>query len=172
MQHLEQDDIQGLVARGYGKLPCARFLLLQVEDAVRARRYLQRISTQINTVRTSPADVALQVAFTSAGLLQLGVPDTALATFSREFLEGMDDPLRAPVLGDQGDNDPATWQWGGPHQPRVHVLLLLYAADEPTLERQFAAQLKVIAVSGLSDADDEALAASAATHGPRVLPPR
>ena len=150
MPDLEQDDIQGLVARGYGKLPSARFLLLQVDDAALARRYLQRLGTQINTVRTSPSDFALQVAFTSAGLRKLGVPDTALATFSREFLEDMADPVRAPMLGDHGDNAPDTWAWGGPHRPKVHALVLLYAADEPTLERQFAAQLEVIAVSGLS----------------------
>lgn len=149
-QHLEQDDIQGLVARGYGKLPSARFFLLQVDEPALARRYLQRICALINTVRTSPADVALQVAFTGPGLARLGVPETALATFSRELLEGMDHPLRAPMLGDEGNNAPATWTWGGPTQPRVHVLLLLYAADEATLAQRSAVEREIIAASGLS----------------------
>jgi deferrochelatase/peroxidase EfeB len=148
--HLDPDDVQGLVARGYGKLPSARFFLLQVDEPALARRYLQRICALINTVRTSPADVALQVAFTGPGLARLGVPPAALATFSREFLEGMDHPLRAPVLGDEGDNAPETWTWGGPTQPRVHVLLLLYAADEATLAQRSAVERESLAASGLS----------------------
>ncbi|MBC7978592.1 MAG: peroxidase [Myxococcales bacterium] len=149
-QQLDQDDIQGLVARGYAKLPSARFFLLQIHDPSLARRYVRRISALVNTVRTSPTDIALQIAFTADGLARLGVPETALATFSREFLEGMAHPLRAPVLGDQGDNDPATWQWGGPAQPRVHILLLLYAADEATLAQRSAAERDVLAANGLA----------------------
>jgi len=155
MQHLEQDDIQGLVARGYGKLASARFLLVQIVQADLARGYLRRISSEVNTVRTSPDDFALQIAFTSAGLSALGLPASALASFPREFLEGMDDPLRAAMLGDQGDSDPHRWSWGGPTTPRVHVLVLVYAKDEPTLERQLAAELDAIASHGLSVVADK-----------------
>ena len=37
---LELDDMQGLLARGYGSLPYATFLLLGVDDAAAARSLL------------------------------------------------------------------------------------------------------------------------------------
>ena len=114
---LETHDIQGLILRGYGPLPEARFLLLEVVNNQRAREYLQGLCGRINLARDSPERCALQVAFTSAGLERLGVPTSALATFSREFLEGMDDDVRAEALGDRGDNDPSTWQWGRRGRP-------------------------------------------------------
>jgi Dyp-type peroxidase family len=142
MEELETRDIQGLVARGYGHLPVGRFLLLEVADPALARSYLQGICDHVDTVFASPGDVAIQVAFTHAGLAALGVPESALATFSREFIEGMDDEVRAVSLGDEGDNDPRTWTWGRtwPEPPRVHVLLLVYARNDNLLERRVAVE--------------------------------
>lgn len=126
---LELDDIQGLVLRGYGPLPEARFLLLEVEKdrEEAARAYLRGLCTRVNRARDSPRDSALQIAFTAKGLAALGVPDTTLVTFGREFLEGMDDDIRADTLGDRGDNDPSGWAWGKRDEP-IHALLMVYAA--------------------------------------------
>jgi Dyp-type peroxidase family len=137
VETLETDDIQGLVLRGYGPLTAARFLLLEVVDEQLARDYLQGLCGRINLARDSPETCALQVAFTAPGLRALGVPESALVTFSREFLEGMDDDVRSEALGDRGDNDPSTWQWGRRSEP-VHVLLMVYAVDEPTLNDRLA----------------------------------
>jgi Dyp-type peroxidase family len=137
---LELHDIQGLVVRGFGALASARFLVLEVADEARARAYLRERCGRINRARDTPGEVALQVAFTAAGLERLGVPASALITFAREFLEGMDDDVRSAGLGDRGDNDPSTWQWGQRTEP-VHALLMIYAADEPTLEIALAAEL-------------------------------
>lgn len=137
---LDVHDIQGLVLRGYGNLRAARFLLLEVGDAALARAYLDGLSTRINLARDSPGTTALQVAFTARGLERLGVPARALATFSREFLEGMDDDVRSDALGDRGDNDPSTWQWGRRSDP-VHALLLVYARSEDALTDALAVEL-------------------------------
>jgi Dyp-type peroxidase family len=140
---LDLHDIQGLVLRGFGSLFAARFLLLEVVNDQRAREYLQALCTRLNLARDSPEDNALQVAFTAQGLARLGVPKSALATFSREFLEGMDDDIRAETLGDRGDNDPSTWQWGRQSEP-VHVLLMIYASDDATLMAYLATEREAL----------------------------
>jgi Dyp-type peroxidase family len=141
---LELREIQGLVLRGYRDLFAARFLVLEIVNDDRARQYLQKLCGRLNLAHDSPETIALQVAFTAAGLERLGVPERALATFSREFLEGMDDPDRADTLGDRGDNDPSTWQWGRRSEP-VHVLLMVYARDEGTLANQLTLERDAIA---------------------------
>jgi Dyp-type peroxidase family len=128
MAELNKHDMQGLIARGYGGLPFAQFLLLEVKDAGRARDYLRRV--HITDAKWSPTDTALHVAFTWQGLKELGVPTSALASFAREFIEGMDHEVRAKALGDQGVNDPQNWAWG--HEKKPHVLLMLYAKNEST----------------------------------------
>jgi hypothetical protein len=99
---LETEDIQGLVVRGYGTLSEAKFLLLSVNDPEAARAYLRRLCGRVNTAKVSPDSHAIQVAVTATGLAALGVPDSARGTFAREFIEGMDDDVRAESLGDRG----------------------------------------------------------------------
>ncbi len=138
---LERDQIQALVFGGLGMLREARFLMLEVKSAAPARAYLRdlggRIAKGLVTRDDDPAS-ALQVAFTRPGLDALGVRADVVATFPREFKEGMDDDVRAEALGDRGtDNDPVHWDWGRTEPGRdayVHVLLLVYARDLPTLE--------------------------------------
>lgn len=131
---LETTDIQGLVVRGFGKHHAARFLVLTIKDDVAAaRRYLQMISGDINTAAAKAKSTVRQIAFTAAGLQHLGLPATALASFSREFLEGMDDEIRAISLGDEGDNEPKQWEWGHTAD-KVHALVMLYGLDEATLK--------------------------------------
>ena len=44
---LDREDIQGLVARGYGSLPAARYLLLRVVDPAAARSALGPDATRV-----------------------------------------------------------------------------------------------------------------------------
>ena len=132
MQSLDKHDIQGLVARGYGGLHAARFLLLEIIDPARAGGYLQDLVGRVTRADTSPADVAIHVAFTWSGLRELGLQANDLASFAREFNEGMDEPTRALSLGDQGPNDPAGWTWG---RDKPHVLLLIYATEDGLEDR-------------------------------------
>jgi len=138
---LETADIQGLIVRGYGSLSAAKFLLLAVDDPERARAYLRRICGRVNTAKVSPETHAIQVAFTAKGLEKLGVPESARNSFAREFIEGMDDDVRAESLGDRGRNDPSVLTWS---EQAVHVLLMVYAKDPDTLKHLLDEELPIV----------------------------
>lgn len=122
------EDIQGLVRFGYGGLKAARYLLMRVVDAAAARAWLAD-APLATAVAGKPPETALQLAFTSAGLLALGVPSTIVEGFSPEFVVGMGtDAARARRLGDVGPNDPSRWRWGiGARLPHVMILLFAHA---------------------------------------------
>jgi Dyp-type peroxidase family len=124
---IEYADMQGLVRFGHGALKDACYLLLAVADRQAARHWLR--NAPVTTAEALPVrpDVALQVAFTSAGLAAMGLPEPAVEGFSDEFLEGMaGDANRSRRLGDVGDNAPEQWDWGGPSGP-PHLLVMLFA---------------------------------------------
>ena len=124
---LELDDLQGLLARGYGSLPFATFLLLAVDDAAAARAALARWATQLTTAAQRPGEVAVNLALTAPGIETIA-PDIARgAAFSEQFTSGMTTEYRSRLLGDTEDDDPRGWDWGGPGSDAVHVLLLVYA---------------------------------------------
>jgi Dyp-type peroxidase family len=158
----ELADIQGLFARGYGNLRAAAFLLLRVEDAGAARRWLAETAGDVTDAAARPDRHALNIAFTSAGLAHLGFPAGALEMFSNEFVAGMTTPHRSRILGDLGENAPERWEWGGPHDPGISLALLLYAVDDAALQRLEAEQLAKLGRGGLvlrhrlgtSDLDD------------------
>jgi Dyp-type peroxidase family len=153
MAGLDLHDIQGLVARGYGNLPEARFLLLSIRDPDAARGWLATVPVTRGDER--PDDAAVNVAFTSAGLERLGLPGDTLRLFSNEFFAGMTTPHRRRILGDTGPDAPEAWDWGGPAGPPVHALLLLYAKDTARLDGldQPAAGFEVVQRLHTSDLD-------------------
>ena len=134
--NLELEEIQGLLARGYPDLKAATYVLLRVDDAAAARLWLA--SLHVTTAPEKPADVALNVAFTPAGLTKLGLHNDALAQFSNEFTAGMTTPHRRRMFGDVGASAPESWVWGGPSSPPADLLLLLFARDVPTLEQRYS----------------------------------
>ena len=136
MQALEKHDMQGLIVRGYGKLPAARYLLCRIADAGAAKPWLATLHTKVTPGDQSPDDQAMHVAFTSEGIRQLNVPADVLASFAREWLEGMTPSPRSYPLGDENANDPAHWAWGGPNTDAVHLMLMCYAKDAATLDQQ------------------------------------
>jgi Dyp-type peroxidase family len=124
---LELDDIQGLVARGYGDLPSAGFILASIDEPARANTWLQTLADEVNPASQRSRDHAVHVAFTMAGLSKLGVQGSGADWFSVEFIGGMTATHRRRVLGDMVGNDPGSWDWGGPRTPAIDVLLMLYA---------------------------------------------
>lgn len=134
MSDLELKDIQGLVVRGYGSLEAACYIPLQIQDGEAARHWLVTLADQITNADTRPTHTALNVAFTHAGLVDLGLDAETLASFPNEFTEGMTSERSRRVLGDHGENAPEKWVWGGPNTPPVQILLICFAVDEPTLE--------------------------------------
>jgi Dyp-type peroxidase family len=129
MSDLELEDIQGLVAFGYGRLRYASLLLLGFPGARGAGAWLAAIAPAVTGASGPTPDAhARNVALTGPGLARLGLKETALAGFSSEFRGGMTAPHRRRMLGDEGDRAPEGWAWGGPSTPAVHAVLMLYAA--------------------------------------------
>jgi len=140
----ELNDVQGLVARGYGDLSSAVFLVVGIDDADAGRAWLGAVAGSLTTSDVNPDVQAVNVAVTSAGLKKLGVDEATVALFGNEFVDGMTSAHRTRALGDVAENAPQHWDWGGPRTPEVHAMLLLYARDEATLadlEREHVAQL-------------------------------
>jgi deferrochelatase/peroxidase EfeB len=148
---LDLDDIQGLVARGYGGLAHARFTVFAVGDPAAGRALLSWLLPRVTTAGKFSGDTALHVAFTSAGLRRLGLPESVVAGFSAEFIAGMTAADKSRFLGDVEDSDPRSWAWGGPLGPPVDGMVLLYAADLDILNARQAELTKRLAEAGVRD---------------------
>jgi deferrochelatase/peroxidase EfeB len=148
---LDEDDIQGLLRRPYKDLKSARFLLVKVNQPAPARAYLRRLCAdeKITPARRSPKDFAMHVAFTRSGLDALEVPQRAIATFPREFKEGMHDADRAVVLGDVGENRPDDWEFGNGKGQRIDLMLLLYAIDDNELSARVELEKRALRDAGM-----------------------
>jgi Dyp-type peroxidase family len=129
---LELDDIQGLVARGYGGLQAATFVLLRIDDPAAARAWLGALAGEVATGERGDRSEAVHVALTHPGLVRLGLPEGSVAGFPDEFTGGMTTDHRRRILGDVGESAPERWRWGGPANP-VDAVLLLYAEDQAGL---------------------------------------
>ena len=134
---LDLKDIQGLILSGYGNKPAARYAIFEIVDGNDARIWLRHLieTLQFGSFRGSRrrdppylGDLCCNVAFTHAGLRELGLPQTALNGFSLPFIEGMAEANRARRLGDDGESSPSNWRWGQPGQ-RVHGLLTVFAGE-------------------------------------------
>jgi Dyp-type peroxidase family len=130
---LDLDDIQGLIARGYRTLRHARFTIFATHDAAGGHALLSWLLPQVTPAGRFAGDSALHLAYTAAGLRRLGLPDSVLAGFSAPFIGGMTGPNRSRFLGDVGESDPHYWAWGGPREPPVEGLILLYASSAEVL---------------------------------------
>ena len=131
----ERDDIQGVVASGYGHLPHAAYLLFAVDEPVAAGDWLASLADAVTTARRRVERRALGVALTASGLAAVGLPERVRDGFSLEFTTGMtDDAHRRRILGDVGANAPERWLWGGPGSRAVDVLLLLFGESDGELE--------------------------------------
>src|SRR5438270_7042629 len=142
---LDTADMQGLVARAYGNLPFARYVLCRVGDPAVARAWLAGVAGDVFTAdRPESEGPCLNLAFSWVGLRRLGLAEDALATFPRPLQEGMVTPHRSRILGDHGDSDPARWRFGRPDSngagTGVDVVLILYALTEEALEAEHAAR--------------------------------
>jgi len=138
-QNVNKEQIQGLLIRGYGRLEGALYALLKVENAERAKAYLQSLTNgpkvKIANCGKRPDGEAINIAFTSTGLTALKLSDKVLKSFPREYIEGLNDDVRKVLLGDIGANDPKHWIWGGnnPNEPDkqvVHILFMVYGTNQ------------------------------------------
>lgn len=134
MAKLNAADIQGFAMRGY-TFPVARFVLMEIANAEGGRALLIRILDQVTTAERWDVkpDSTLNIAFTYAGLIRLGLPDATLLSFPVEFVQGM--KARAPILEDSGNSAPERWDavW---RDSQVHVWVAIYGESPDVLARR------------------------------------
>jgi Dyp-type peroxidase family len=148
---LELNDIQGVIIRGYAKLPAAHFLLLSLKDPAAAKQWLSVIAKDITPGDSDPVESATHIAFTFNGLKALDLNQAALDSFSLEFEDGMTGKHKQFFLGDFAESAPDKWTWGGPNTEAVHVLLMLYAKDLEILDSNRKAILETALHYGLHE---------------------
>jgi Dyp-type peroxidase family len=126
---LDRRQIQGLVASGFGQQKAADFLPLSIDDAPKVREWLAAFLERLTTSEERASKVKRCLAFSASGLVALGLSKETMEGFSKEFREGMFTPHRQRILGDlpESPSDPYGWAWGGPRNPPVDALLMIYA---------------------------------------------
>ncbi|HET6339403.1 MAG TPA: Dyp-type peroxidase [Polyangiales bacterium] len=136
------DRVQGLIVRGYGHMPEARYLMLRVRglhtDAM--RRWIGELpltSAEAGSRSMLPSEPLINVAFSYDGLRALGVNEELCQRFSTAFVRGAHDDYRARVNGDVGDNAPEKWEWGSSRHP-VHLVLLIFAKTKTSADEYAA----------------------------------
>lgn len=132
---MERADVQGLMLFAYKQHPRSRFYLLKFAGG-QAREWLRRALTDVTSgEENKDGRYRFNVAFSARGLAALGLDEQDLATFQREFVQGMAHPERSNVLGDRYSDDPEHWQFGNDHEPVDAVAMLYARTDEELQER-------------------------------------
>jgi deferrochelatase/peroxidase EfeB len=157
---IDTSDIQAIAKTAFSSLNAASYMLLRVVEPSAARQWLRVLAPA--SVANGHVDEAYQIAFTAAGLREIGVGEKIMDDFSPEFVEGMaGNENRSRRLGDIGENDPQKWSWGvGDREP--HVLLILLASDAKRLEALVDSMLEQALGAGLSKID---ILATSDMHG-------
>jgi Dyp-type peroxidase family len=159
---LEYEDIQHILLTRAPALT-GRYEFLSFRTATGGRTWLSAILETVRSAAEALASVDTEkrwvtVAFTWNGLRALGLDEASLATFPREFKQGM--AARAEILGDTGANHPDNWV-GGLASPSLHAIVILFAGDEVERARCVMEHKKFIAqcrdVEVLSSLDLEAV---------------
>ncbi len=150
-EQLEINDIQGIIIRGYAHLPAAGFLLLSGKDAAAAKSWLGMILEDITPGHHKPEGTAVHIAFSFAGLKALGLDQGILDSFPMELEDGMTTKHKQQFLGDFAASSPAHWEWGGPQNEPVHILLMIYAKDAFTLVEKTDACRKNFGACGIQE---------------------
>lgn len=141
---LDLADIQGNILCDYGSsFPKGRYLFLNIPDAAAGRDFVDAVRGKVTTsiswdategypseLMTTKPKVAINIAFTFAGLLALKLPTATLAGMPSEFIDGM--AKRAPILGDIEESDPQHWDpiWQNPDKDpmrEIHVMVAMSA---------------------------------------------
>jgi Dyp-type peroxidase family len=147
---LESDDIQGLLARGFGGLPFASYVIAQITDPASARSLVSQWASRITSASASPQDTAMNVALTAQGVCALTGKSAFDLGFSEPYATGMVTDYRSRLLGDVGENSPAGWEWGGPNGAPVHLAVLLYAKSEAALSELQDSVIGVLTTTGMA----------------------
>jgi deferrochelatase/peroxidase EfeB len=147
---LPLEDIQGLILRGYG-MNALSVVVLRVLNPAVARGQLGQLAITTATPWSMKPDLCVNVALTHAGLAALGLPAGSLESFPAEFAEGA--VARASHVGDVGPSAPEHWRPSLTGEG-VHVLLLVFAKDLETRDREVSRLRDVWTRDGIAAAVD------------------
>lgn len=107
-EELDKDDIQSGIVDAHKKANQGHLMLLRFNDPTDARNFLSAQMGELSTASSSTkSDVYCNFALTFNGLKSLGLSESLLRKFPKEFRDGMES--RAGTLGDIGDNHPDNW---------------------------------------------------------------
>lgn len=137
MAILELSEIQAYLVKDYKDMGVSKYFLLQVTNVSAAKKFLSKIAEKITHCNTVVETSRINIGLTRNGFLSLGMHPSNADTFLREFREGMFTPHRQRLLGDLGNSDPAKWQWGGPNNEVIDIILLLFGKDESSAGQLF-----------------------------------
>jgi deferrochelatase/peroxidase EfeB len=157
---------QGLVVNGFGDLATGRALFLEIGSPVAPEqgggawlRTLESVAPVTSAVPPEKSDPDAQsrataVAFTWTGLKRMGLPDTALASFSRPFREGMLQEDRLRRLGDRRSGkwlesvlkDGPVWSANTPLRPRTDQHIGAYDVPHDDTEQHVTTPVTVHAI--------------------------
>ena len=136
-----REDIQGNIVRGYG-MKYVRHLILEIANRSDARKFLAASAS--NDSGDIPAitrdsdwgdkkpDSCFNIGITFEGLKALGTAKEHLATFPKEFVEGM--TKRAMKIGDYGESGPENWPTPFDEPDRIHIVASIHARDKKHLD--------------------------------------
>jgi deferrochelatase/peroxidase EfeB len=133
---MEVNEIQSLVFGGLGFLKYATCIGFALDDdRGHAREWLGDVCGHVSFGDGRKlGDCAIILALAAPALAKLQLAADALATFPPAFLEGMASASRSRILGDDLQNAPSGWEWGGSQAP-VDGVLLLYGKDQEALAK-------------------------------------
>src|SRR5262245_60642169 len=133
---LESEDIQHFLLTRVPAIT-GRYEFLSFRQASQGRAWLAGILDKVASAQQARESVErerrwVSVAFTWQGLHALGVDEPSLATFPKEFQDGM--AARAEVRGDTGRNSPEKWA-DAVASPALHAIAILFARNAAERER-------------------------------------
>ncbi len=148
--NLELEDIQGLILRGYKRMQFAKYILLEIEDLEKTKKWLHDIADELTNTETKELQNCLNIAFTNQGLLRLGLYTENLNAFSQEFRDGMNEEHRSRLLGDIDSSAPTNWRWGHADADRIHILLLVFGATQADVDNFYNLHSTRVMANGMS----------------------
>lgn len=143
----ELKNMQGILIHGYTRLPYCNYIFARITNRHFFLSWLKQQHFQDASMK--PSANCQNIAFTSEGLVQLGIDVSEHNGFSIDFIQGMDTPHKNRTLGDFGHNATENWKWGSKQQP-VHVLLMQFFTNEKESLNQIEVFKNNISRNGMS----------------------
>ena len=134
---LKMTEIPTLVFGGLSNMLHATTYLIRLgSDKQKCKEWLQVADENAAYGEMLPGQPsAVVVALTCSGLVKLGLPQEAIATFPTPFQQGMSTPWRARLLADLGSSAPEHWDWGGPDK-EVDAVITVYGVEQSEVEKR------------------------------------